>query len=200
MTVLRSQSSTLGPVFRFITATKLDELFTLFVLFVAVGSAWLTDFFGASYALGAFIAGIMLAESEYRLQIKAEIRPFRDILLGIFFISIGMLVNITTWGQTWMWILLLVIGFMLAKPGLIFILCKLGKDDTATAFRTALVLGQGGEFGFAILSLALSQKLIPFDWSQSALAALLISFVLSPILIRYNKSITQKIFRISSDI
>jgi monovalent cation:H+ antiporter-2, CPA2 family len=185
----------LKPLFHLIASTKLVELFTLCVLLVSVGSAWLTDVLGLSYALGAFLAGIMLAEGEYRYQIKVEIRPFRDILLGLFFISIGMLVNVTTWPQIWVWIVILVVGLILGKMLLIILLAKITRNDTATSLRTGLVLAQGGEFGFAILTLALIHKLIPIDWAQSVLAALLISFILAPIVIRYNKKIAQALLR-----
>lgn len=183
----------LRPAFTLIVGTRLKELFTLCVIFVALGSSWLTNFFGLSYALGAFLAGIMLAESEYRQQIKAEILPFRDILLGLFFISTGMLVNVSAWTLAWEWIILLVIGLMLAKPLLIYLLCKFSNNANTVAISTGLVLGQGGEFGFAILTLAVSQELLSFQWSQSVLAALLISFIISPILIRFNQAIVNRL-------
>ena len=180
----------LRPLFRLIAATRIVELFTLGVLFVAVGTAWVTNVLGVSYALGAFLAGIMLAECEYRHQIKVEIRPFRDVLLGLFFISVGMLVNIAAWPQTWIWIVLLVMGLMIGKALLIILFNLLSKYDLVTATRTGLILSQGGEFGFAILTLALVNQLLPMDWGQSILAALLISFIFAPIIIRYNEKIT----------
>jgi len=150
---------------------------------------------GISYALGAFLAGIMLGETEYRPQIEAEIRPFRDVLLGLFFISIGMLVNVTTWPEAWLWILLVLVGLLLGKTLLIILLCRLSKYDYETATRTGLLLAQGGEFGFAILTLALSHRLLPVAWGQSVLAALLISFMLAPIIIRYNQPIARFFFK-----
>lgn len=181
----------LRPLFRLIAATRVVELFTLNVLLVSVGAAWLTHALGLSYALGAFLAGIMLAECEYKSQIKTEIRPFRDILLGLFFISIGMLVDLRTWSQAWLWIVLLVAGLMVGKTVLVIALSRLFKDPWVVAVRTGLVLGQGGEFGFAILSLALIHQQLPSNWGQSVLAALLIAFIFSPIIIRYNASIAN---------
>lgn len=141
-----------------------------------------------------FLAGIMLGETQFRHQINIEIRPFRDVLLGLFFVSIGMLVNITTWFHTWIWILLLLIALMIGKTLLIIILCRFSKYDLVSSTRTGLVLSQGGEFGFAILSLALAKELIPLDYSQAVLATLLITFALAPIIIRYNEKIAKFFF------
>ena len=167
-------------------------LFTLTVILVSVSSAWLTHKLGLSYALGAFIAGIMLAECEYKHQIKVEIRPFRDLLLGLFFISIGMLVNVSAWSQTWPWILLMVSALIGGKSIVIFLISLSTKYRLSTALRSSLILAQGGEFGFAILTIALTNNLLQPDWGQSILAGMLICFVISPIIIRYNKQISQK--------
>ncbi|KTD07599.1 cation:proton antiporter [Legionella jamestowniensis] len=181
----------LRPLFHLVASTRIVELFTLSVLFVAIGSAWLTSVLGMTLALGAFLSGIMLGETQFRHQIKSEIRPFRDVLLGLFFVSIGMLANITTWADTWYWILLLLIALMVAKSLLIMCLCWFTHYGIATAVRTGLILGQGGEFGFAILALALSTQLIPLDYGQVILAALIISFALSPMIIRNNKQVAR---------
>ncbi len=180
----------LRPLFRIISRTRTIELFTLTVLLVTLTSAWLTNLFGLSYALGAFLAGLMLAETEFRHQIEVEIRPFRDILLGLFFMSIGMLTNISTWYQTWPWILLLVIALVIGKMVLITVISLLSGNEWPVASRTGIVLAQGGEFGFAILTLALSHALLPPDYGQVILAALLISIAISPLLIRFNKQIS----------
>ncbi len=181
----------LRPLFRIISKTRTVELFTLTVLLVTLTSAWLTNLLGLSYALGAFLAGIMLAETEFRHQIKVEIRPFRDILLGLFFMSIGMLANIHTWHQTWQWIALLVIALIFGKMALITIISRLTGHDLPVATRTGIVLAQGGEFGFAILTLALTHSILPPDYGQVILAALLISIAVSPILIHFNKPISS---------
>jgi CPA2 family monovalent cation:H+ antiporter-2 len=180
----------LRPVFRIISKTHTVELFTLTVLLVTLTSAWLTNLFGLSYALGAFLAGIMLAETEFRHQIKVEIRPFRDILLGLFFMSIGMLTDIHTWQHTWQWIALLVVALTLGKMLLIAMISWLAGYDCPVATRTGIVLAQGGEFGFAMLTLALHHTILPPDYGQVVLAALLISIAASPILIRFNKQIS----------
>lgn len=180
----------LKPVFHQISKTRDIELFTLTVLLVTLTGAWLTNLLGLSYALGAFLAGLMLAETEFRHQIEVEIRPFRDILLGLFFITIGMLTDIQSWYTTWIWILLLVIALVVGKMLLITVITRLSGNDLPTASRTGIVLAQGGEFGFALLTLALNKNILPADYGQVVLAALLISIALSPILIRYNKKIT----------
>ncbi|MES2217884.1 MAG: cation:proton antiporter [Pseudomonadota bacterium] len=179
----------LKPLFRIVSATRALDLFTILVLFVAMGTAWLTHWLGLSYALGAFLAGVMLSETEFRHQIEVEIRPFRDILLGLFFISIGMLVDITMWHSTWIWILMLVTAIVFCKTILITILCRLAGDNYPVSCRTGLILAQGGEFSFAILTFSLANKLLPPDYGQVVLAALWISIAISPLLIRYNKAI-----------
>jgi CPA2 family monovalent cation:H+ antiporter-2 len=179
----------LKPLFHLISQTRTIELFTLTVLLVTLTAAWLTHALGLSFALGAFLAGIMLAETEFRHQIEVEIRPFRDILLGLFFVTIGMLADVSTWSQTWVWILLLLSALVIGKMLLITVISLLTKQNFSTSLRTGLVLAQGGEFGFAILTLALHDKIFPADYGQVVLAALLISIALSPVLIYFNKKI-----------
>ena len=181
----------LKPVFHLISQTRAIELFTLTVLLVTLTAAWLTHIMGLSFALGAFLAGIMLAETEFRHQIEVEIRPFRDILLGLFFVTIGMLTDITSWFQTWQWILLLLFAIVPGKLLLITGISYFSGKNSSTSLRTGLILAQGGEFGFAILTLALNEKIIPADYGQVILAALLISIALSPLLIRFNKKIAM---------
>lgn len=192
----------LKPLFHLISKTRAIELFTLTVLLVTLFCAWLTNLFGLSYALGAFLAGLMLAETEFRHQIEVEIRPFRDILLALFFITIGMLANVQTWYTTWVWIGLLVLALVVGKMIVIMLISYFSKIELPVAGRTGIVLAQGGEFGFAILTLALSNGILPPDYGQVVLGALLISIAIAPILIRYNKEITTfflpKITKISN--
>ncbi|WP_367607111.1 cation:proton antiporter [Legionella sp. W05-934-2] len=184
----------LKPLFHIIASTRIIELFTLSVLFVAIASAWFTNSLGISYALGAFLAGIMLGETEFRHQINVEIRPFKDVLLGLFFISVGMLVNIATLLDAWMWIVLLLAALIIGKTILIILLCHFSQIDLACATRTGVVLSQGGEFGFAILTLSLDKGLISLDYGQVILTTLLVTFALAPIIIRYNKKIAAFFF------
>lgn len=180
----------LRPIFHLISRTRTIELFTLTVLLVTLTAAWLTHALDLSFALGAFLAGIMLAETEFRHQIEVEIRPFRDILLGLFFVTVGMLTNISTWHTTWFWIGLLVSALMIGKLCLIAIVSYFSGSNASDSLRTGIVLAQGSEFGFAILTLALNDQILPPDYGQVVLAALLISMAVSPLLIRFNKKIS----------
>ncbi len=181
------------PLFRIIAKTRTPELFTLTVLLVTLTGAWLTNSFGLSYALGAFLAGLMLADTEFRHQIDVEIRPFRDILLGLFFLSIGMLTNIHSWYGTWYWILLLVLALTLVKMAIVTLIAYFSGHPIRAATRTGVILGQGGEFGFAILTLALTHHLLSYDSSQIILAGLLISIAISPLFIRFNKGLAHAV-------
>lgn len=191
LTILMLGRWVLRPLFHAISSTNTQELFTLMVLFVALGSAWFTNFLGMTYALGAFLSGIMLAETEYRSKIKEEIRPFRDVLLGLFFVSVGLLANISTWIETSFWIFLTVCALIVGKALLIMILSRVSGYDCKTTIRTGLMLAQGGEFGFAILTFALDKRLIPAAYGQVVLAALLISFAIAPVVLRYNEWIAN---------
>lgn len=179
------------PLFRYINPTKSKELFTLIVLFIAIGSAWLIASLGMTLALGAFLSGVFLGETEYSEEIKDEIRPFRDLLLGIFFVSIGMLANLGLWVTSWVWILSILLALMVGKTVLIVFVCHLGHHRFYTSVRTGVILAQGGEFGFAILTLALNHRLLSSNLAQIVLAALLISFVCAPILIKKNQQIAS---------
>jgi CPA2 family monovalent cation:H+ antiporter-2 len=188
----------LRPLFRGIARFKSTELFTLTALLVALTSAWITHQMGLSLALGAFIAGMMLSETEFRHQLEAEIRPFRDVLLGLFFITIGMLLNIRLLPQVWPWVLLLLSALVLFKLILVTVLCRMVGWDWAVSTRTGLVLAHGGEFGFAILALALNGNLLPSDYGQVVLASLLISMGLGPLLIRFNQRLVSLILPVAS--
>ncbi len=176
----------LRPLFRGIDRLGSTELFTLTVLLVALGAAGLTHQLGLSLALGAFLAGMMLGETEFRQQIEAVIRPFRDVLLGLFFITIGMLLDVQLLWMQAPRILLLLVILLLFKWLLITGLCRLVGGGSITALRTGLVLAHGGEFGFAILALAFNTRLFPADLGQVVLTALLLSMGLAPLLIRVN--------------
>ncbi len=176
----------LQPTFHLVARYRSMELFTLTALMIALGAAWITHQLGLSLALGAFVAGMMLGETEFRHQIEAEIRPFRDILLGLFFITIGMLFNVQLLPDIWQWVLLTLTALIVFKMLFITLICRIAKWNLAVSLRTGLVLAHGGEFGFAILTLALTGGMIPNDYGQVVLAALLISMALAPLIIRYN--------------
>lgn len=179
----------LKPMLYHIAQIRSLELFTLAALLVTVGTAWITQQMGLSLALGAFLAGMMLAETEFRLQIEAHIRPFQDVFLGFFFISIGTQLDLSIFSIGWIWVLLLVATLLFFKTILITIL-GLFFADLKDAARTGIVLAEGGEFSFAILSLALTYHLIPNDYGQVILGSILLSMVIAPFLIRFNNELT----------
>ncbi len=183
----------LRPLFRAVARFRSTELFTLTALTVALGSAWITHQLGLSLALGAFIAGMMLGETEFRHQLEAEIRPFRDVLLGLFFVTIGMLLNIGLLPEIWLWVLVFLFGIVAFKLLLITALCRFAGWDAAVSLRTGMVLAHGGEFGFAILALALSANLLPGNSGQIVLATLLISMAFAPLLIKFNGKLVAMI-------
>ncbi len=179
----------LRPLFGEVARAHSRELFTLTVLLVVLSSAWISHVLGISIALGAFVAGIMLGETKYRHQIDVDIRPFRDVLLGLFFVTVGMMIDLEIILEAWPWILLLLAGLIIGKFLLIMLLALILKQDKVTAVRTGIVLAQGGEFGFAVLTLALANNMITPLYGQVALGALLISMTLAPVFIRFNKPI-----------
>ena len=185
----------LRPLFYRIAATYSLELFTLTVLLVTISAGWMTHKLGLSMALGAFIAGMMLGETEFRHQIEADIRPFRDVLLGFFFISIGTQLQLAVVLEAWNWLLLLFSALLLGKVILITLLSLLFGQSRTDALSTGLILAQGGEFGIAILSLGISYQLLPMDYAQVILGALLLSMMVAPILISNHRRIVKGIFK-----
>jgi len=184
----------LRPVFHVVASVHSAELFTLTVLFIALLAGGITHMLGLSAAMGAFLAGIMLGESEYRHQIEIDIRPFRDVFMGIFFITIGMQLDISLLPMVWPKALLLLVTLVIGKGLLVIIISRFMGYDNAVATRTALILSQGGEFGFALLALALNRELLSVSDSQAILAAIVVSMIIAPILIRENGAIVKKVF------
>ncbi len=181
----------LRPLFHEITHTRSTEVFTLTVLLVTLASAWATHQVGLSLALGAFLAGMMLAETEYRHQIEVVIRPFRDILLGLFFITVGTLLDLRLLVDRLWLVLLLVLLLQFSKAFIVSIMARRLTRDWPSAVQTGLVIAQGGEFGFALLTLTLNDRLIGDEVIQPLLAATVVSMVLSPFLIRHNSRVTE---------
>jgi monovalent cation:H+ antiporter-2, CPA2 family len=181
----------LRPMFHVIAQRRSPELFTLTVLLVALAAAAATDGLGLSLAFGAFLAGMMMGETEFRHQIESTIRPFRDVLLGLFFISIGMLFDPTALPRIWHLALAAAAGFLLLKVVLVTGLVRWGGADWATAWKTALVLAVGGEFGFALLAIAVDAQSIDNELAQIALTAVLLSMIAGPILIRNNSRLAR---------
>jgi CPA2 family monovalent cation:H+ antiporter-2 len=169
------------------------ELFVLNVLLLTLGLAWLTEHFGLSLALGAFVAGMLLAETEYRHQVEEDIKPFRDVLLGLFFITIGMLLNFRVVIDHVGWVLLALLVPVGYKLALIFGLARLFGTPAGTALRTALPLATAGEFGFVLLNQAGSLQLLDPDVLQIVLAAMLLSMLATPFLVQYSDRIALRL-------
>lgn len=183
----------LRPVFHTVATARSAELFTLTVLFIALLAGGITHILGLSAAMGAFLAGIMLGESEYRLQIEIDIRPFRDIFMGLFFITIGMQLDTTILPTIWLQVLLFVVMLIAGKGLLVLIITRVMGYEGPVATRTALVLAQGGEFSFALLTLALNRGLLDTADSQAILAATIISMMIAPILIKENGRLAKSL-------
>lgn len=164
---------------------KSHELFTLNVLLVTLGLAWLTEIAGLSLALGAFVAGMLISETEFRHPVEEDIKPFRDVLLGLFFVTIGMLLSPRIVLDHVGWVMLALIVPVAFKFGLIYVLARLFKASAGTAIRSALALCTAGEFGFVLLGLAGHFNILNDDVLQVVLAAMLLSMLAAPLLVQY---------------
>jgi len=185
----------LRPLLHEIAHSRLRELFTLAVLLVALGAAWISHAAGVSMATGAFLAGVMLAETEYRHQVEAVIRPFRDILLGLFFISVGMMLDLRVLQQEFQLILTLLLVMISLKTLLMVIVGRLSGLSAFKAVRTAIVLSTGGEFGIAILTILMQGNVGPVEFTQPLLVAIVLSMVTAPLLLRHNRLIARLLLR-----
>jgi monovalent cation:H+ antiporter-2, CPA2 family len=172
---------------------KSEELFVLNLLLVTLGLAWLTEHFGLSLALGAFLAGMLIAETEYKHQVETDIRPFHDVLLGLFFITIGMKLDWRPVFEQWVLVLLLTLLPVLAKFVLVAALARLFGAAPGVALRTGLYLAQAGEFGFVLLTLGADQHLIDTRWVSPVLASMVLSMLATPLLILYSNRIVMRL-------
>ena len=189
----------LPRLFHEVAASRSAELFVLLALVIVLVTAWLTHLLGLSPALGAFLAGMLLGESHYRHQIEADIRPFRDILLGLFFVSIGMLIDLQLFIHHSFLILGLTLALMLIKGAVVALLIKLRGSDGETAWRSGLALAQGGEFCFALMAQMQLNSLIPPDIAGYLLAATFCSMLLTPLLLRAAPQIAANLHHKSNE-
>jgi CPA2 family monovalent cation:H+ antiporter-2 len=172
---------------------KSEELFVLNLLFITLGLAWLTQEAGLSLALGAFIAGMLISETEFKHQVETDIRPYHDVLLGLFFISIGMLLDWRLVLQNWGLVLLLLLIPPLLKVALITALSRSLGASTGVALRAGLYLGQAGEFGFVLLALAGESRLVPPALLNPILAAMVLSMVATPFVVMYSNQMVMRL-------
>ena len=172
---------------------KSDELFILNLLLVTLGLAWLTEHAGLSLALGAFVAGMLISETEFKHQVETDIRPFHDVLLGLFFITIGMKLDWQPVVQQWPLVLMLLLGPTLAKFLLVAALAKLLGAPSGVSLRTGLYLAQAGEFGFVLLGLGAAKGLVAPQWESPVLAAMVLSMLVTPLIVMYSNRIVMKL-------
>jgi CPA2 family monovalent cation:H+ antiporter-2 len=183
----------INPWFNVVAGQRSRELFVMNVLMVTLLLAFATKSAGLSYALGAFIAGMLISETKFRYQVESDIAPFRDILLGLFFISVGMLLNLQQIAANLGLVLLILLAFVLLKAAIVSLVIRLMQYEAGVAIRTGLILAQAGEFSFVILALGVEQHLISGPALQIVLAAALLSMVLAPFMIQFNGRITRKL-------
>jgi len=172
---------------------KSEELFVLNLLLVTLGLAWLTEHAGLSLALGAFVAGMLVAETEFKHQVETDIRPFHDVLLGLFFITIGMILDAPDALRQWPLVLLLTLLPVLFKLALVTVLAKAFGAATGVALRTGLYLAQAGEFGFVLLTLATEHRLLPPQLQAPVLASMVLSMLATPLIILYSNRIVMRL-------
>jgi CPA2 family monovalent cation:H+ antiporter-2 len=172
---------------------KSEELFVLNLLLVTLGLAWLTELAGLSLALGAFIAGMLISETQYKHQVETDIRPFHDVLLGLFFISIGMMLDWRLVLERWPLVLVLVTLPVLFKALLVTTITRLLGASMGISLRTGLYLAQAGEFGFVLLALAQNHALVPPELLNPILAAMVLSMLSTPFIVMHSNTIVLRL-------
>ncbi len=172
---------------------KSNELFMLNLLLITLGLAWLTELAGLSLALGAFVAGMLISETEFKHQVEADIRPFHDVLLGLFFITIGMMLDWHLVLERWPLVLMLMTLSLLLKLVLVTALTRALGATMGVALRTGLYLAQAGEFGFVLLSLTHETGLLDATMLNPILASMVLSMLLTPFVILYSNRIVMKL-------
>jgi CPA2 family monovalent cation:H+ antiporter-2 len=160
-----------------------QELFMLNILLTTLGLAWITEMAGLSLALGAFVAGMLISETDFKHQVETDIQPFHDILLGLFFITIGMMLDWRIVWERWAFVLFLVTVPVVFKFALIAALTRLSGASEGISLRTGLYLAQAGEFGFVLLTLGNRNDLIPAAWFNLVLASMVLSMLATPFII-----------------
>ena len=171
----------LNPLFRLLAAAKAREVMTAAALLVVLGAALLMQVSGLSMAMGAFLAGVLLSESTFRHQIEADIEPFRGLLLGLFFLGVGMSLDLSVVAQNWQLIISGVLALMFAKALMIYIVARVTKSPHTEALDRALLMAQGGEFAFVLFAAAVSAQVIDNTVKSNLTAIVVLSMVLTPI-------------------
>jgi len=189
----------LRPIFRYIAATRLREMFTATALLLVVGIALLMQAVGMSAALGTFLAGVVLADSEYRHQLETDIEPFKGLLLGLFFIAVGASIDFGLLGRQPATVALLVAGIVAVKFAVLLALGRLFRMERQQALLLAFALAQGGEFAFVLFSLAQTSGVIPAELVKLLVAVVALSMALAPLLFTAHAKLVQRPARAKSD-
>jgi monovalent cation:H+ antiporter-2, CPA2 family len=163
------------------------------VLLITLGLAYLTELAGLSLALGAFIAGILISETDYRHQVEEDIKPFRDVLLGLFFVTVGMQLDFVLIAQQWLWVAVGLFALLLGKGVIVWALARRFGPSEGDALRSALWLCAGGEFGFVLLAEAGRWQMVPPAIAQTVLAILVLSLFLAPFIVHYSERIVLRL-------
>ncbi|MGM0519192.1 MAG: cation:proton antiporter, partial [Campylobacterota bacterium] len=184
----------LEPFFKAITKTNSDELFVGTILFLAIGASLLAHELGFSYSLGAFIAGMLIAETRYKHQAEADLVPFRDLLLGIFFVTVGMQIKFDVIFSYIHIILALLVAIMILKFIIIYTIIRV-NENKRVSIKTALSLVQVGEFSLALLELARTGDLVPSPYGQIMIITIVISMIITPIILKNLSAIADKLIK-----
>lgn len=184
----------LRPVLRVVAQTKVSEAFTAAALLVVLGTALIVDAVGLSMALGAFIAGLLLADSEYRHELEADIEPFKGLLLGLFFMSVGMTANLGLLLEQPGRIALFVAGLLAVKFALLWVLARLTRHSAESARGLAFALPQAGEFGFVLFSLAVTYRVLDPSLAEMLVIVVTISMIVSPLLMSLHTNVIEPRF------
>ena len=191
----------LRPLFKLIVASQSNELFTAVTLLIVLGSSLITESLGLSLAMGAFIAGLLVAETEYHQMVEENIMPFKDLLLGLFFMSVGMSIDMGLIHDQWLVILGLTLALILGKATIIMGLCRIFGFPLGSSIHSGLLLAQGGEFAFVLFGLASQESigLLPQSQAQILLLVVTISMALTPVLSHIGKYFSQLVDTHSED-
>ena len=179
-------------IFRFVIRASSNELFILTILFIVMGASFLAHYFGFSYSLGAFIAGVLIAETKYKYKIEADLVPFRDLLLGLFFISVGMQIDFKIVFKNWDLILLLTLLVGLLKFGVIFGILAI-YNKKRVAIKTAFSIAQIGEFALAIFSLLQAKNMLDGQTAQILIVVSIITMILTPFVLNNIRRISNAV-------
>lgn len=185
----------LRPLFRLIARLNSDELFVATTLLVVLGMAWAAQMAGLSSALGAFIAGLLIAETEFQHQIEADVKPFKSLLMGLFFMTVGMKIDTEFLKTHSLDVLLWAIGILSLKAVILFVLLRLREYSKRSSIHVALLLAQGGEFGFILFTLAAQLGLLTSQMSENLLVAVTVSMAVTPLLDSLGGLLERRLWR-----